>query len=146
MLNTSTEIGTDVFTSKCLHTVWLLIDILNITPGIKLTAYYTSFQLMKQVRHRWSCGYHTCHWIRGLQPDPARVSGFFKSGKILCMTSFSWEVSRGSRVIDLRHVKEPQACCCCSTAAAAVAATAAAKQVNQKSCTSDIKLILEVRS
>ena len=39
---------------------------------------------------------------------PAGVDGCFQSVKILSMTSFGKE-SRGSRVVDLRHVKEPQA-------------------------------------
>ena len=33
----------------------------------------------------------------------------FSEGIILSMTSFRREVNRGSRVVDLRHVKEPQA-------------------------------------
>ena len=41
--------------------------------------------------------------------NPAEVHGFFQSLKIVSMTSFGKEVSRGSRVVDLRHVKEPQA-------------------------------------
>ena len=40
---------------------------------------------------------------------PAGVDGFFQSVKILSMTSFGKEVNRGSRVVDLRHVKETQA-------------------------------------
>ena len=40
---------------------------------------------------------------------PARVDGLFQSIKILSMTSFGREVSRWSCVIDLRHIKEPQA-------------------------------------
>ena len=39
----------------------------------------------------------------------AGVDGFFQSVKILSMTSFGREVKRRSRVVDLRHVKEPQA-------------------------------------
>ena len=40
---------------------------------------------------------------------PAGVDGFFQSVKILSMTSFGRELSCGSRVVYLRHVKEPQA-------------------------------------
>ena len=38
--------------------------------------------------------------------NPAGIDGLFQSVKILSMTSFG---CRGSRVLDLRHVKEPQA-------------------------------------
>ena len=40
---------------------------------------------------------------------PAGVDGFFQRVKILSVTSFGWEVKPGSRVVDLRHVKEPLA-------------------------------------
>ena len=41
--------------------------------------------------------------------EVCRVDGFFQSVKILSMTSFGREVNHGSRVVDLQHVKEPQA-------------------------------------
>ena len=41
--------------------------------------------------------------------DPGRGHGFFQSVQILNMTSFGREINRGSRVVDLRHVKDPQA-------------------------------------
>ena len=40
---------------------------------------------------------------------PVGVDGFFRSVEILSMTSFGREVKPWSRVVDLRHVKEPQA-------------------------------------
>ena len=40
---------------------------------------------------------------------PAGVDGFFQSVKILSITTFGREVKPGSRVVDLWHVKEPQA-------------------------------------
>ena len=40
--------------------------------------------------------------------NPGRNDGLFYSVKILSMTSFGREVKRGSRVVDLRHVKKPQ--------------------------------------
>ena len=61
-------------------------------------------------RPRWSRGYHTRHWDpRFAGSNPPGSMDFFQSVKIL--SSFGREVkpSRGSRVIDLRHVKEPQA-------------------------------------
>ena len=39
----------------------------------------------------------------------AGVDGFFQCVKILSMTSFRREVKPGSRVLNLRHVKEHQA-------------------------------------
>ena len=59
---------------------------------------------------RWSRGYHTRHWIRGsrLQTRPGSMD-YFQSVKILSMTSFGREVKPWVRVVDLRHVKEPQA-------------------------------------
>ena len=41
--------------------------------------------------------------------NPAGVDGFSQSVKILSMTSFRREVKPGTRVVDLRHVKESQA-------------------------------------
>ena len=54
-------------------------------------------------------GHHTRFWIRGsrVRARPGPVD-FFQSVKILSMTSFGREESRGSRVVYLRHVKEPQ--------------------------------------
>ena len=51
-------------------------------------------------RPRRSSGYHTRHWIRGSrdQTRPGPMD-FFQSVKIL---------SRASRGVDLRHVKEPE--------------------------------------
>ena len=40
---------------------------------------------------------------------PPGVDGFFQSVIILSMTSFGREVKAGSRDVDLRQVKEPQA-------------------------------------
>ena len=40
---------------------------------------------------------------------PAGVDGFFQSVKILSMASFGREGKQWARVVDLRHVKEPQA-------------------------------------
>ena len=45
--------------------------------------------------------------VRGIKPDRGRW--IFSERKILSMTSFGMEVSRGSRVVDLRHVKGPEA-------------------------------------
>ena len=47
--------------------------------------------------------------LRFAGSNPAGVDGFFQSIKILSMTSFGREVQHGFHVIDLRHVKEPQA-------------------------------------
>ena len=47
--------------------------------------------------------------LRFVGSNPARVSGFFQSVKILSMTSFGREVKPWAPVVDLRHVKEPQA-------------------------------------
>ena len=40
---------------------------------------------------------------------PSRGRWIFQNLKILSMTSFGREISRGSRVIDLWHIKEPRA-------------------------------------
>ena len=45
--------------------------------------------------------------VRGF--DPGRGRWIFQSVKILSMASFGREVKPWSRVVDLRHVKEPQA-------------------------------------
>ena len=45
--------------------------------------------------------------VRGF--DLGRDRWIFQSVKILTMTSFGREISRGSHVVDLRHVKAPQA-------------------------------------
>ena len=45
--------------------------------------------------------------VRGF--DPGRGRWIFQSVKILSMTSFGMEVKPWIRVVDLRHVKEPQA-------------------------------------
>ena len=42
-------------------------------------------------------------------PKVRRFDGFFQSVKILSMTSFRREANRGSRVVNLWHIKEPQA-------------------------------------
>ena len=61
-------------------------------------------------RPRWSRGYRTRHWIRGsrARTRPGMMD-FFQNVKILSMTSFGREVKPWARVVDLRHVKEPQA-------------------------------------
>ena len=41
--------------------------------------------------------------------NPAGVNGFFQSVKILSVTSFRREIKPWVRIVDLRHVKEPQA-------------------------------------
>ena len=55
-------------------------------------------------------------WLSNSPLDPkftgsnsAGVSVFFQSVKFLGMTSFGREVKPGARVVDLRHIKEPQA-------------------------------------
>ena len=61
-------------------------------------------------RPRWSRGYHTRHWTRSsrVQIRPGSKD-FLQSVKILSMTSSGSEAKRGSRAVDLLHVKEPQA-------------------------------------
>ena len=51
------------------------------------------------------------HWIPGsrVQTRPGSMDSFFQSIKILSMTFIGREVKLGSRVVELRHVKEPQA-------------------------------------
>ena len=54
-------------------------------------------------------GYHTRHWIRGSRVQTGRDRWIFQSVKILSMTSFGRDVKPWVLVVDLRHVKEPQA-------------------------------------
>ena len=95
--------------------VWNLIQDLMLLSAksiasvtVLLFTWEVKINLIHWCRHRLFRGYHTLHWIQGLQVQTQLGSMDFSACKNPEYDFLKREESRGSHVVDLRHVKEPR--------------------------------------
>ena len=77
----------------------------NINASISPSFYMLYIYSESCCRPWWYIGYHTCVWIRGsrVRSRPGSMDFFFSERK-----NPEYDFLRKSRIVDLRHVKEPQ--------------------------------------
>ena len=92
--------------------VQVLLHLFRLKIRLKCNTVHTFIKRVRSpvYRPRWSSGYHTRLWIRGslVRSRPGSME-FFRAKKTEYDFLRKGSKAVGSRVVDLRHLKEPQA-------------------------------------